>query len=204
MQVAEPPPLTGSALLDPWRIRYRRLLAGEDLDAPAEEPPRRPTRSEALLWSRLQLEPDAWRTEVPTRYRCVLDFYCEAAQLAVEVDGGYHRDPKVARKDIWRDELHLTMGIATERFSAEDVETDPDWVVERIRALVAQRLDQPSHPLQPALAATEPTPWSWAGQLQAACRDVLPTLPAQRGLLARFGGRRSSEAASGPGATLRG
>jgi very-short-patch-repair endonuclease len=189
LTTAELPPLTASALLDPWRIRHRRLLAGEDLDAPVEDMPRRATRSEALLWSRLQLEPHGWRMEVPTRHRCVLDFYCEAAQLAVEVDGGYHRAPKVARKDSWRDEFHLTLGIATERFSDEDVETDPAWVVERIRALVAQRLGLPVHPLLPAPPVSEPTPWSWAGQLQTVCVDVLPALPAQRGLLSRLSGR---------------
>lgn len=136
-----------------------------------------------------ELEPQAWRMEVPTRYRCVLDFYCEAAQLAVEVDGGYHRAPKVARRDSWRDEFHLTMGIATKRFSDEDVETGPDWVVERIRALVAQRLGLLAQPLQPAVPVSEPAPWSWAGQLQAACVDVLPALPAQRGLLSWLSGQ---------------
>jgi hypothetical protein len=34
-----------------------------------------------------------------------------------------------------------------------------------------------------------PTPWSWAGQLQAACVEVLPMLPTERGVLARLTGR---------------
>jgi very-short-patch-repair endonuclease len=176
-------------LLDPWRIRYRRMLAGESLEEEQAPAPRPPTRSETMLWSRLQREPHEWRPEVPTKYGCVLDFYCEAAQLAVEVDGGYHLNPKVARRDDWRDEYHRTLGIETKRFSAREVETDLDWVVDEIRALVAQRVGQPAHPRQPEVPMVEPTPWSWAGLLQAVCVDVLPTLPTQRGLLTRLTGR---------------
>ncbi len=38
------PPLTGSPLFDPWRIRYRKRLG-----MPVDRSPRRPTRSELLL-----------------------------------------------------------------------------------------------------------------------------------------------------------
>jgi very-short-patch-repair endonuclease len=146
VDVEELPPLTGSQLLDPWRIRYRRTLAGESLDHGLVETPRPPTRSETLLWSRLQQEPHDWQAEVPTAYGCVLDFYCHIAQLAVEVDGGYHQNPRVARRDDWRDDYHQTLGIETKRFTAREVETDLDWVVEEIRRLVSQRLEVPRIP----------------------------------------------------------
>ena len=185
MDSATLPPLTGSAVLDPWRIRYRRQVAGE-LDKPLDAPSRQPTNSERSLWSRLQGEPQGWQMEVPTRYGCVLDFYCESAQLAVEVDGEYHRDPKVARRDNWRDEMHATIGIKTERFSARDVERDPDWVVTRVRELVERRLRLPAHAELPVVPVDEPALWTWAGQLRAACVDVLPTVPSQPGLPARL------------------
>ena len=95
----------------------------------------------------------------------------------------------MARRDDWRDDYHRTLGIETKRFTAREVETDLDWVVEEIRRVVAGRLDLPAHPQQPVTPASEPTPWSWAGLLQAACVDVLPILPTQRSLLARLTGR---------------
>src|SRR4051812_2992591 len=126
---------------------------------PADTTPRQPTKSELLLWSRLQHDPNDWRMEVPTKYGCVLDFYCEAAQLAVEVDGRYHLTPKVAGRDDWRDEMHAAMGIETERFSAHEVETDPDWVADRVRALVEARLGLPAHPMLPPVPVTAQAPW---------------------------------------------
>jgi very-short-patch-repair endonuclease len=189
VDVAELPPLTGSVLLDPWRIRYRRLLAGDSPDEPADEASRRPTRSEKMLWSRLRLEPQPWSAEVPTEHGYVLDFFCPAAQLAVEVDGGYHRGRGMAGHDDRRDEFHLTRGIVTKRFTDREVETDLDWVVDEIQILIGRRLGLSAHPLQPALPVAEATPWSWAGQLHTACVDVLPVVPAQRGLLSRLSGR---------------
>ena len=66
------------------------MLAGEVVDQPVGSGKRRATRSELMLWERLRVEPHEWAREVPTKHRYVLDFYCEAAKLAVEVDGEYH------------------------------------------------------------------------------------------------------------------
>ena len=91
VRTVELPPLTGSALFDPWRIRYRRQLAGEDLDvlADGDAPAADPQRGAAVVPAAARAA--AWSAEVPTEHGYVLDFFCAAAQLAVEVDGGYHR-----------------------------------------------------------------------------------------------------------------
>lgn len=126
------PPLTGSALLDPWRIRRRLELAGE-----LAPPPRRSgeTASERVLWQLLVDEPPGWLREYATGpYR--LDFFCPLARLAVEVDGGSHAGVAAGRRDALRDAWHAARGITTKRFSATEVEREPDWVLAELRALV--------------------------------------------------------------------
>jgi very-short-patch-repair endonuclease len=123
------PPLTGSAVLDPWRIRHRLALAGQ-----LEDPRRRegPTLSERMLWNALEGEPDGWLREYATGpYR--LDFYCPAARLAVEVDGSRHYGRQAAQRDDLRDEWHRLKGITTMRVSADHVERDVAGVVDAIR-----------------------------------------------------------------------
>ena len=130
------PPLTGSALFDPWRLRYRAQLGL----APGHEPARTPTRSELLLWDRLQRLPLAWVAEHPTVWGYTLDFFCPEARLAVEVDGPSHWGQRRAAADAWRDEVHERLGIRTRRFSAREVEDDVDAVVAAVGGAVASRL----------------------------------------------------------------
>jgi very-short-patch-repair endonuclease len=96
-----------------------------------------PTLSEKVLADELRRSsPYAWQREVPIDpYR--LDFYCAAARLAVEVDGGSHRGR--AERDAHRDAHFRDLGIETLRVSAGMVEHDPAAVVARInRACVAR------------------------------------------------------------------
>ena len=127
----ELPPLTGSPLLDPWRIRVRLQMRGE-LEPPRPHPP---TRSEQMLWEVLENEPPGWRREYATGpYR--LDFYCPSARAEVEVDGSSHWGGQSRERDGLRDEWHRLHGITTHRFSADEVERQLPWVLESIRERV--------------------------------------------------------------------
>lgn len=92
-----------------------------------------PTRPEALLWSALrrrQLGVHFRRQHAAGQY--ILDFYCAAARLAVEVDGEQH-DFTVAhdtRRDLY---LTRTFGLKILRFSAAEVQGNLTGVVENIR-----------------------------------------------------------------------
>ena len=93
---------------------------------------REPTRSEALLWQRLRrghLGAKFRRQLVAGRF--IADFYCAAAGLIVEVDGGVHD----ARGDIddQRDKLLQASGLRVLRVRNEDIADDLDAVVEAIR-----------------------------------------------------------------------
>ena len=65
----------------------------------------------------------------------ILDFYCDAAKLAVEVDGQGHlgRIEHDERRDRWL----LGEGVRTLRIRAADVRDNVDGVVETIRAAIA-------------------------------------------------------------------
>ncbi|HMO97445.1 MAG TPA: endonuclease domain-containing protein, partial [Tepidiformaceae bacterium] len=65
------------------------------------------TESETRLWARLrgrQLNRLKWRRQHPVG-PFVLDFYCDWAKLAVEVDGGIHAMSDVAERDRDRQAL---------------------------------------------------------------------------------------------------
>jgi very-short-patch-repair endonuclease len=56
----------------------------------------------------------------------ILDFYCAAAKLAVEVDGAGHDATRDEQRTEW---LRNREGIRVLRFTAEEIESRPAWVV---------------------------------------------------------------------------
>ncbi len=66
----------------------------------------------------------------------VVDFYCSAASLVVEVDGGVHRAQVDC--DAERDQVLALRGLRVLRIPNEDVARDIDAVLARIAAAAAQ------------------------------------------------------------------
>jgi very-short-patch-repair endonuclease len=98
---------------------------------------------EMLLWKQLKrarLDGLRFRRQHPLG-RYVLDFYCDAARLAIEVDGAQHTLPDHEEHDAARDAWVLEQGIETLRIPAIDVLQELDGVVrlieERARRKVA-------------------------------------------------------------------
>ena len=89
---------------------------------------------EALLWTRLR----ALRGEGPTFRRqhpigpYVADFYCSAARLVIEVDGGDHTADRAIEHDRRRDAYLMGLGYRVIRFPAADVMGDVNEVVQGI------------------------------------------------------------------------
>ncbi len=75
-----------------------------------------------------------------------LDFYCPAARLAVELDGGHHYGGPQRVRDEARDEWLLRRGIRVLRFSDLDVLLEAEAVEEAIWLAVRER------PLSPPLS----------------------------------------------------
>jgi very-short-patch-repair endonuclease len=93
-----------------------------------------PTRAEDILWTQLRgsrFEGAKFRRQVPID-RYVVDFYCHAAKLVVELDGKQHE--WFADYDSGRTEILERLGIRVIRFTNNEVCDDLDAVLARIRA----------------------------------------------------------------------
>lgn len=113
-------------------MNWRRTAAGWKRRA-ARRMRARPTRSEALLWAALRRKAlgVVWRRQVVMR-GWIVDFWCPAWGLIVEVDGSAHWSR--AAEDARRDGALAALGARTLRVTADDVETRLPWVIARIRA----------------------------------------------------------------------
>ena len=91
------------------------------------------TLPEGMLWQVLRQRPDGckFRRQHPIG-RCVVDFYCAAAHLVIEVDGESHSMGDQAEKDRRRDQWLREQGLSVLRFGATDVIRDPQSVTTAI------------------------------------------------------------------------
>jgi very-short-patch-repair endonuclease len=93
-----------------------------------------PTRAEDALCERLRgsrLHGAKFRRQVPFD-RFVVDFYCHAAKLVVELDGKQH--DWFSDYDAGRSAVLERLGVGVMRFTNEEVLGDLDSVLGRIRA----------------------------------------------------------------------
>jgi very-short-patch-repair endonuclease len=99
------------------------------------------TPPELALWSQIKgrkLGGIAFRRQHPVGLY-ILDFYCAAARLAVEIDGYSHGVGGAAAHDVRRDVWLRTQNIETLRLSASDALDDLDAVLATILAEVRRR-----------------------------------------------------------------
>ena len=116
------------------RVRHTSI----ELERRARELRQESTSAEQLLWDALRagrLDGVKFRRQHPVG-RFVLDFYCAAHRLCIEVDGSVHEQQR--DRDAARDEALLAHGIRTLRFTNEQVANDLAKVVEAIRAATQQ------------------------------------------------------------------
>ena len=107
------------------------------LTAVAREMRRTPTPSEMILWEALRRRQLGvrFRRQHPLGGRYVVDFYCVAHRLVVEVDGAVHDSAEAAERDAARQAwLERMFGVRFVRVSAWLVERELPVAVERIRA----------------------------------------------------------------------
>ena len=96
------------------------------------------TYVERRLWHKLrnaQIDGASFRRQHPTG-RYILDFYCSALQLAVEVDGGQHAQAE--SRDRQRDEWLRQRGVTVLRFWNSDVTENLSGVIEVIAAKILE------------------------------------------------------------------
>lgn len=117
------------------RVSRPLLLAAQRLR-------REMTEAECVLWEHLRagrLGGWRFRRQHPVD-RFVLDFYCPAARLAVELDGAQHHTPEGMARDAERDDwLQQRHGITLLRFDNPQLLRQTDVVLERIRQALDPR-----------------------------------------------------------------
>jgi very-short-patch-repair endonuclease len=84
----------------------------------------------------------------------VLDFYCPAAKLAIEVDGLAHDMGDRPQRDEVRSEWLNSQGVEVLRIAAKEVLADPDAAADALRQLCASRAE----PLHQSASPTGPPP----------------------------------------------
>ena len=103
-----------------------------------------PTPSERQLWAALRgrkLQGCKFRRQQPIG-PFVVDFFCAAERLIVEVDGRIHTTQVDADRE--RQLLLETLGLRFVRVPADAVENDLSGVLERIAQAIADHTDSPS------------------------------------------------------------
>ncbi|UFP93638.1 DUF559 domain-containing protein [Gloeobacter morelensis] len=131
----------------------------------AREFRKQPTASEAILWEALrdrQLEGRKFRRQHPIG-PFVVDFYCDAEQLVVEVDGPIHQEQQEA--DQKRQELLESLGLRFVRITSELVETNLPAAINTIRSTFLPSSTPPLSPRERGPGGEgSPTviAWLWA------------------------------------------
>ena len=98
------------------------------------------TKEERRLWYEyLNTYPYRFRRQV-TAGNYILDFYCAAARLAVELDGSRHYEPERQAYDARRTAYLNSLGIHVLRFSNLDVLTNLNGVCQMIDITVRKRI----------------------------------------------------------------
>jgi very-short-patch-repair endonuclease len=100
------------------------------------------TDVERRLWQRLrsaQIDGASFRRQHPAG-RYILDFYCAALHLAIELDGGQHA--QATQQDRLRDEWLAQRGVTVLRFWNSDVTENLNGVLEVIALKVAELKSQ--------------------------------------------------------------
>ena len=100
------------------------------------------TDAEQLLWSKLRrkqiLGLQFYRQKPVSGF--IVDFYCAAANLVIELDGSQHVEPEHQIKDIQRDQKLKTLGLQVLRFNNHQVLTELDAVMDMVFEVVKKKI----------------------------------------------------------------
>ena len=115
---------------------------GKALKAPARSLRVKMTDAEQLLWQRVRRKQvggvQFYRQKPLLSY--IVDFYCPAAKLVVELDGSQHFEQEHQSKDRLRDEALVRLGLQVLRFDNWQILLETEAVLAVIDSVVRARL----------------------------------------------------------------
>ena len=110
------------------------ILYNTKLKKHSQELRKNMTDAEKLLWSKLRRKQlkgqQVYRQRIIGNY--VVDFYCPASSLVIEVDGSQHYTDEGITKDKLRDDYMVNEGLKVLRFSDRDIFENLNGVLEKI------------------------------------------------------------------------
>ncbi|MDD2693831.1 MAG: replication-associated recombination protein A [Candidatus Gracilibacteria bacterium] len=104
------------------------------------------TEAERKLWLFLKQQQETWNRQKPIEH-FIVDFYCSAYNLVIEVDGTTHCTEEEKMYDAHRTEILETLGLTVVRFTNEEVYKSYEGVCERIMEIIEKRKQNPPNPL---------------------------------------------------------
>lgn len=117
----------------------------KNLKLPSRDLRNNMTDAEQLLWRKLRrkqiLGLQFYRQKPILNF--IVDFYCPAANLVIECDGGQHYTAEGLEADRARDQALAQLGLNVLRFDNRQILTEIDGVVEKIYCVVNLRLESP-------------------------------------------------------------
>lgn len=120
----------------------------KNLKQPSRDLRNNMTDAEKHLWSKLRAKQilglQFYRQKPLLNF--IVDFYCPAANVVIECDGGQHFTEEGLEADRVRDEVLVELGLVVLRFSNRQVLTEIDDVIELIFQTAQSRI-----PLNPPL-----------------------------------------------------
>ena len=124
------------------RVPVKNIAAAQKISAEklqrAKQLRREMTSAEAVLWRELrvhQLGVHFRRQQIIAGF--IVDFYCHAASLVIELDGGVHKSREQAQADARRDAVLRQLGLRVVRIKNERATTALPAVLEQIRELIS-------------------------------------------------------------------
>jgi len=117
----------------------------KNLKLPSRDLRNNMTDAEQMLWQRLRrkqiLGLQFYRQKPILNF--IVDFYCPAANLIIECDGGQHYTVEGLDADRVRDEVLAELGLIVLRFDNRQVLTEIEAVLEQIYLIARQKLESP-------------------------------------------------------------
>ena len=104
------------------------------LKAYARENRKNQTEAESILWN--QIRGESLGVTFLRQYiigAFITDFACLDPKLVIEVDGGYHSEPRQTEDDAVRQDWLEKQGFKVIRFSNAEVECDIEHTINKIR-----------------------------------------------------------------------
>lgn len=123
-------------------MQNEKMHAGADklIFRNAKELRSKPTHAEELLWNFLRTKPSGFKFRRQHPFSIyILDFYCHALKLVIEVDGSIHNEADVKEADQIRQEFLEKEGLLVVRFTNNEVTYEMGNVISTLAGIVCDR-----------------------------------------------------------------